>query len=249
MGTRNYFLVVFLTICTGVSIAGGPIWYQTFNKVNKSDDETITIRYKDRNNVTHTLVAKTGEQGTNHQDDDLPKGMSGVEKAARIVDAINHAEGNEGNVVAEQVKVGGNPTNLVAVYTPDPNKGIVRVKPPNHTRQRGNGDMVGKENWKDGEHVESYFYLMGVTAGRNDDEEPSEIEVGTSDYTSVMHPEPNVPTEDLARQIVHDLVEHGVSASLVLPSVIRIVLREDDSTVYGGDDVGVYMWVDSRLVE
>ncbi len=238
-------IIFFISANNNLATASGGVGIGTFSKVKKAGDETITINYKDYEGEVKTITTATGEFGSNHTGDDLPKGMSGEDKAARIASAINAEAQAGGHPIA--VNVMG---HVITVGTTGNAKGLTKFDVSNNTRQKHNKTWVSHSINE--VHQEAYVYLTGGVAGHewDSDETQSEIRVGTARHLVVKMPSHNTPLATLASEIVEELIHHGVSASLVRPTIIRIVLDEemDCRLHYGCTDAGVNMTAEVELV-
>jgi len=241
------FMIV-LFFCSGFALSDGGVGIGYFSPVKKQGDEIITLSYYDEDNQLITLSCQTGQPGSKHTGDDLPKGMSGSDKAQRIADAINQAHDPSGASYPVSAHATG---HVVTVGVVRAGKGIKKFKVTNNTRQIRNKQSVSK-SYGDGEagHQESYIYLSGRVMGLDDDLGASEIHIGTDHYQAALHPMHPMSIEKAARELVRDLVNHRVAASLVLPTVIRIILddEQDGKTHYGCSDAGMDMTIETLLI-
>ncbi len=247
--------VVVLAFCllgfTGVLSAAkqGGVGIGEFSPVTEPGDETITIFYYDCEGKLKPLTVKTGEEGTQNKDDDLPDNMSGPDKAARIAKAINDARDANG----DPYPVTANPAaHVVTVNTTGCAKGIKSFDVTNNTRQKRNKQGVSNSlDPTQNCHQESLIHLTGAVSGFDSESMPSEVYLGTNQYQVSHTPMPGAPLEDVALFMVQEMQAHGIDASLVLPTVLKIVVPGDPGnlTHYGCSDMDIDMRIETTLVE
>ncbi len=246
--------VVVLAFCllgfTGVLSASkyGGVGIGEFSPVKKANDEIVTVYYYAADGSVKPLIAKTGKEGTQHEDDDLPKGMSGPDKAKRIAKAINDARDANRNRYPVTATATG---HVVTVTTTGTAKGLKSFNVTNNTRQKRNKQEVSKSYDVTCCHQESLIDLTGAVSGFDPDGMESEVYLGTNEYQVSYFPVPGATLEEVASMMVQELQDYGIDASLVLPTLIKIVVPggPENPTHYGCSDIDIDMTIETTLVQ
>ena len=213
-------------------------------KAKRSGDELISITYLDPKGELVPFEAATGQSGSQHEWDDIAKGTSGPAKAAAIATAIN-----DSGAPLTASAVG----HVVTVGTTGGCQGIRRMSVTNNTRQARDKVKISVERSPGPIGAqplpEGYVTLVGILSRQDDDGNPAEFALGTDRGTFETTTGEHASLVTLCQAAVGELVAHGVSASLVRPTVIRVVLDpvRDGQLVWGCTDTGATMMAGVEL--
>lgn len=222
-----------------------------------SGDEILSFTYKDASGARQTIQVETGKSGTANSSDDIEKGTTGPAKAARIALAIN-------TKASELASPGGpNPFQAVAVghsvnlITIAPNQDIRNLRITNNTRQRRDGVRISRDpasvsavapTPEQAVLQQAHVIFTGGLAGKDDDGEDASVTLETNRLSVTLNTAGYQSVEGLCAAMVKALVAGGVSASLILPTVIRVDLdAEDGALMYGCTDVALQQQVSLDL--
>jgi len=223
----------------------------TFNQVDRAEDEIITVCYLDGKGKNQEFVAKTGDEAK--PGDDLPKNLSGIDRALRVAEAINTAPDNNGDVTAQRVDdPNGRPTNVLMVVVNAPNTNLKTIKTTNNTKQRGNTVQIVKRadsaaqvvhHQSKDQSLGCFIYFSGSVSGLDDDGYPSVVELGTGAYEAEIKPTELQDVSDVVELLAKELRRNGVPVELVCPMVLKIMPLEGQ-VVYGCTDIALDMTIE-----
>lgn len=226
----------------------GPLTIVSVTKPTKSGDDFITVTYKlPGSNGPKQVTAATGEPGTAHASDDIPKGMDPVAKAKRYADAVNLAArdpGSGGNPrnppVAASVLLAGDPPQPTAHVTITALGGpsVTSVQVTDHSGQQEKKTQLPHAAAPSSSCVGTARFV-GPIHGVDDDGAPAEASVGTGSYTSVVSTADFLDAAQLAAAIAADLAAHGVEVELVDGALVLSVTQDGRTIVAGTNDRGL----------
>ncbi len=228
-------LAIVPTVAGGVGVGG-------FSTVSKAADEVVSLRWKDSSGANQSESVATGQQGTGNGQDDLPKGMTPEDKAARLRDAINGAGWQGVNAVASG--------SVVTVTAP---QGVTGFTVTNNTKEKNNFTSVHSATC-DG-NPSTYdcgtatMQLSGIASGFDDDGAESMIMFGTKAASVTIALKPGDTAFSVAETLSSMLnpvlrLRRPVYQMAVPTAWLKIAMNENDhAVVYGITDTGLVQTV------
>ncbi len=233
--TRHATLTAVLLLA-GLSAASAQQATGTFSTPKKSNDEFVTVRWKDKDGNNHSFGGQTGQPGTKNKDDDLPKGMDPKEKAKRIKKAL---EGSG-------LDVGLNADGDGVVVKPPAGGKIKGFKVTNNTRERRNRTRITSAA---GAAQVAHLHVEGFVAGFDGDGEPAELSFGAEGWAVVLETAafPDVP--GLVAAMAAELAGFGFAVEVTSDRSLTMSLPDGATLAYGCTDEGLVQSAEVALLE